>query len=511
MEKNLHTIDKLFTDGIEGQEEMPSQGVWDAIDNNLDKQNIIRIQKKYRNLKWLSLLLLLLLSTVIFYEIQTKTKNRDFNENNETGSEKKPFQGNSIINPSNKSVDHNRLKQVDNGQAGLAAIKNLIAPSGKANGNTITPVTLPALQSKPATAHKSSKSDGKPENVSEKKSLLEKSQKFTTNITIKNSVPEASIAAEAVISNLQTNAAANAYPLPYLVNTFTGTVDPEVINKQTALSSPGKKMVLPVTENKSLISMHQKTKQVKDISFSIIPFFAPQFTFNRIENDQHENRQPGSNGPRNDRETIKTAEPRGASSYMAGVITELSTGKKISFQGGIGFLYKSTAILPKKIYASPDNDGKVKYRFDCSSGYTYISPKTGAAPLVGDSATVSSSTNTLQYIGLPLAVKYNFALRKLIISPQLGTAANILVKQKIETELSNNGVKEAQTIHSIEGLKPVYFNGLAGISFEYGLGKHAAISVTPAGNFALSSINKNGVVKSYPNSFGISGGVKIKL
>jgi hypothetical protein len=38
-----------------------------------------------------------------------------------------------------------------------------------------------------------------------------------------------------------------------------------------------------------------------------------------------------------------------------------------------------------------------------------------------------------------------------------------------------------------------------------------ALSLVPSGNFALTSINKDAAVKSYPNSFGVAAGLKIKL
>src|SRR5438045_375784 len=72
MSENLHDIDKLFKDSIEGHEEMPSDKVWDAIDNNLDKTNVIQIKRKYNNLKRLAVALLLLLLGTVVYEIQSK-------------------------------------------------------------------------------------------------------------------------------------------------------------------------------------------------------------------------------------------------------------------------------------------------------------------------------------------------------------------------------------------------------------------------------------------------------
>ena len=63
MDRNLQNIEDLFRDGLEDNEEIPSVQVWDAIDNSLDKDNVVSIQKKYSSLKRVALLLLLLFST----------------------------------------------------------------------------------------------------------------------------------------------------------------------------------------------------------------------------------------------------------------------------------------------------------------------------------------------------------------------------------------------------------------------------------------------------------------
>ena len=51
MNKDLHNIDDLFKQAIEGQQEIPPANVWDKIDNELDKNKVVSIQKKYNYLK----------------------------------------------------------------------------------------------------------------------------------------------------------------------------------------------------------------------------------------------------------------------------------------------------------------------------------------------------------------------------------------------------------------------------------------------------------------------------
>ena len=82
MNKNLHDIDKLFKSALEQHEDIPSPGVWDAIDNKLDKNKVVDINKKYNQLKKIAILLFLLLSGVVFYEYNSHKSNKDIARKN---------------------------------------------------------------------------------------------------------------------------------------------------------------------------------------------------------------------------------------------------------------------------------------------------------------------------------------------------------------------------------------------------------------------------------------------
>ena len=72
MSENLHDIDDLFREPVEAYEEMPSARVWDEIDHRLDKKNIVLAKKKYNTLKLFSAALLLLLISVIVFQLVSK-------------------------------------------------------------------------------------------------------------------------------------------------------------------------------------------------------------------------------------------------------------------------------------------------------------------------------------------------------------------------------------------------------------------------------------------------------
>ena len=536
MSENLHDIDKLFRDSIEGHEEMPPDKVWDALDNNLDKSNVIQIKRKYNNLKRLAIALLLLLLGTVIYEIQSKKTGREEVVNN-SGSDKNAGDKNTTVNTTqNGSTDkvnevpEDAVKNTNSAASGNRGVNNAGKDSGADADKNAANNTIP-MQSGQKAGQKtetelSQKNNLKlkvrnpktenGENVANEnaplqqgnKSPIKKSSILKTRITIKNATAaegtndEESTAAKDKRRNNVNGTGLNE--LRALQNEAVEGVP--VVLQKTAMAKVEVKRISPEANISYTLAKNKNSKTPKPFHFNITPFYAPQFSYNRLEDDH---RDPGPQ-PRNGREQIKEDEQHEKSSAL-GVLVQLPIGKKWSLQSGITYLNKEISIEPKKIYAKLDNDGKVKYRFDCSSGYTYISPKTGNTPAVGDSVSASASSNTLQYIGVPLAVNYTFTLGKFSIVPTAGATINFLTRQRIETELVQGTSKEKQTISTIQGLKKTYFNAFTGISLEYNLNKRIALSITPASNFALSSINKDAAVKSYPNSFGVAGGIKIKF
>ena len=529
MSENLHDIDKLFKDSIDGHEDMPSEKVWDTIDNNLDKNNVIQIKRKYNNLKRLAIALLLLLLGTIVYEIQSKkTGKAELVKNGINSIPKKDSTGNTTAgktkpggegNKSNGSGDdqnkitatssNNTLMNNAGKDAGKDAEKDSLSKTiakgeqqqkititGQQKSNTKVAIKNPKMEEEETVANENAQMQ------QNNKSLIKKSSHHKTKISIKNGVAEEDIVANENngISKSPTSPATTELKAPQ-----NDKAEKIVVAQQKGIPEKiESKRNSP--DASTAIAKNKTLKSPKPFHFTVMPFYAPQYSFNRLEDDHHD---PGQQ-PGNGRDAIKKDEPHEKVSSF-GILVAVPLGKKWSLQSGITYLDKEINIEPKKIYAKLDNDGKVKYRFDCSSGYTYISPKTGTTPAVGDSISAAASTNILQYLGIPLAVNYTFSLGKFSVIPTVGTTINFLTKQKIETELIQGTSNEKQSISTIEGLKKTYFSAFTGIALEYNVNKRIALNITPSGNFALSSINKNAAVKSYPNTFGVAAGIKIKF
>ncbi|MES1223122.1 MAG: outer membrane beta-barrel protein [Bacteroidota bacterium] len=557
MNENLHDIDKLFHDSLEGHEELPSDKVWDNLDHTLDQNSSLVARKKYNNLKRLSVALLLLLIASVSYQFYNSKSHDSLvgkNKTNETeGDNKEAVTRNKAVGPEKKNTT------AANGEN--ASNINDVSPVAAAEHATLDKTTDTANSARKVISDNTSSAD---ESSVSKKEAGNSSAKNSNNIKTKgkndNRIASNSPAPVMIAAN-KNKLSANLYSdgksrhpetQPVQLNSDQQSIQSkttgkknngnDTYNKRTIISESKMDNAVIAERNLSKAALIERAddavfnfypqiqihddrnkpgielqagsskisviKKSPPFHFTVMPFFSPQFSFNRIENDDNPARSwPG--GPvHDDRNNIKKEESH-ETSYSWGVLVEIPLGKKWSLQSGVHYLNRTVTIDPKKVFAQLDTDGKIKYRFDCSSGYTYLAPKTGTTPAVGDSMFTGGGSNNLQYLGVPLIVNYTFLTGKFNIIPSVGVMANFLVKQSMEASFQSAGDKQDFT--SINGLKKTYFNTLAGIALQYNTGKHVSVVVAPTFNLALNSINQNAAVKSYPNSFGITGGIKIQF
>ncbi len=504
MSENLHDIDKLFHDAIEEHTEIPSPDVWNNLDKGLDRININTIQKKYRRLKRIAILLLLLLTTAVLYELKSKHSSKGKSESDITNSSDAPTNASQIIPSKNTAIipQPSISSTVKKDSPAIINSTNNI-PTNDPAAKIPSPSNVKRSQKpQPITALNNNKdernNEGGKEDLYKKPVTVLKSQQ-RTKINIIN---------PGLVNDPENNTAETPANAGFLNSWLSpSTIQVEKLNventrRQHDLVIKDKE---PITETASHTGTGKSSSAHigRHFHFSAGISLTRLFSSNRIEDDHKDGRH-------NDRNAIKENEQK-QTAYSLGLTLEIPFAKKWGLQSGVALLNKKTDIAPQKIYAKLDNNGQVKYQFNCSSGYSYITPKAGTAPAVGDSINISSSTNNLKYITIPLSVKYNFNIGKFSIGPIIGASVNILAKQKTETGVNNGNSFDKQTINNIEGLKHSYFNGFGGVSLDYNLTKKIAVNLTPAGNVALSSINKNSSVKSYPNALGVSAGVKIKF
>src|SRR6266404_1217777 len=245
-----------------------------------------------------------------------------------------------------------------------------------------------------------------------------------------------------------------------------------------------RKIIVIVPRNK--VVGNAESQHLKQSRFSATIFFSSDFPFYHLQNDS-----PGNRSVNN----IKNSEKPDLST-TTGIWVDYKLNDQWNLQSGVS--YSNTIILidPKTIYAENDITGTVKYRYDASSGYGYVLPSFANSPNVGDSLYAFTSTHTLRYLNIPLAVKYNLQKGKFNFFISVGISSNILLEGIIETVVENNSNNESEIMNHLHGLKKVYFSGLSSIGAEYKLNHKFSLMVSPIRRFAINSINKNAPVKS---------------
>lgn len=541
MKKNLHNIDKLFKAALDDHTEHPPESVWEAIDQHLDKNKVVDINRKYVKLKRIAVALLALLLGFGAYTLNHWTK-----INNQSPAASTVINNKENIQHNNSASSVQKLLNKEN-KTGIAETITTAKSFNKDSVKTIN--TAPAKNSDASvTATGITQSKNSSDFfIAEKKGneitdtvanrhtlLINKRKQKSSGINGSNE--------EAGLENVAASVAENKNKNKNTVTAFTEKQNKNAANlfagKENSIKNPtltpltaiypqllkaaelnnttGRKAIIPgnLPGDLTLSHNYHRKKAVKNAgSLAATIFFAPNISSNFLTDEPHERLQGGAGAPpgdHDDKERIRKGEQR-QNSYSVGVLLDYNLNKHWSLQTGLAFISKIIHINPKTIYADTDDNGQVKYRFNCSSGYTYLSSKTVANPVVGDSLQAFESTNTLHYISVPLAVKYHYYLNKIDLFATAGTAINMLTKGKIETQIGNAANKEMSISNKINGLKPSYFSGNIGLGLSYTFTRSIAISFIPSYNFALNSSTRDARVKNYPNTISLAAGIRYKL
>ena len=531
MSENLPNIDDLFRKAVEAHEDTPSATVWAHLDKNLDKKKVVFISKKYKKLKWVAAALLIFSTAMAMYTWNTRLRNKELVRQNEINKKKSVKAGasanaNNENNIGGKTVDDKaNIRSTEK----VAADKPIVDTNGT-DGTTLvnkTSIIKTKNQSKgrlpvvPGEVVKNAdekkvrhvavinrnqykeKPISKPQDLSGKNELSDKEpngvavvvrkSKVGADMDKKNESVEKNEVVETVKRYIETGTVREH-------EKNVAIAEPANINRGKALELPGENSNEIAADKIQTAYRKSSIKPFRGSKFSATIFYSPDFVSVHVDNDRHTFREE-------ERNEIKNKEKITHSSSK-GVLINYNIGNRWNIQSGLIFSTMTTDIMPKTIFARPDNRGNINYRFNCSAGYSFVNVKSGNRPASGDSIFALSSKNTLRYFTVPFALSYNFPVGRFTLQPGAGLAANFLTKSRIETEIAAQAGNEKFS-NQIEGLNSSYLNGSLSLSANYYFTKNIALNFTPVARFALSAINKNTPVKTYLNSFGLGAGLTI--
>lgn len=247
--------------------------------------------------------------------------------------------------------------------------------------------------------------------------------------------------------------------------------------------------------------LNKKQGSVNLPRFTLTPVVALQFGSNRIK----ANSGYANSGKVKEEMTRTESQP---SSIAGGILADLKISRNMTLQSGLLYTSRTIQIDPKNIIAERNPDGKVRYRFDCSAG-TYFIKKSQGYTRPGDTAMTKFSTNDLSYLNIPLGLTYHFSGSTWHAFVMAGTGLNLLTRQYLETGLKYGYYDEEDT--KVTNLKNSYVNGSLGAGIIWSPFKKISFTFSPQYQFGLSPINTNMPVKAYPRIFNIQTGMQIRL
>jgi Outer membrane protein beta-barrel domain len=449
MEKNLHDIDKLFQSFLESYEEDPAEKVWASIENDLNRADAAKYKAKYKFLLRTVASIALLLTSLLLNDI-IQIYNYDLKRNDTSINRltaKSSTQKNAIENKSNNKMSNHAYV------------------TKRVNDNLYT-----------------FKNDSLNNIESAEHIIFQGDELYNHNMVLSlDSV---------TIFNKK--------------NKFLSPEDLPSFNIAPRKRLHFSEQVL----EKNLIADGQRNKQGRRSlqlnskhDFYLIPFFSYDVVTAHLQEQYKYDNQ--------DQLAVSSRE-RPDPSYTIGLLAEYRLSKKYSLQAGISLSNSFTSIDSTVVRAMPDNAGTYRFKLATTYGLAEMR-RTGINPRSGDSIRLDDASLHLQYISVPVIIKYQIKPGNFNISGLAGVGVNRLIKEKMEVEYVSNTDNETEVVEKIEGLKKTFITFIAGGEASYNISERISIGLSPMIRYSLTPVNEGTPIKTFPVNISAAALVKIKM
>jgi hypothetical protein len=507
MDDNLQNIEDLFRAALKENEEKPSPKVWNELDKKLDKENLKKLKGKFNTLKKLSILLLFLLSiTIINNYRQSLFTGNHVKINSNAIAKLKNSQKNTIVDRrSNNSFDRKGAVLQKIGSSSQRLSKKYLkgsVTSTTEKENLSLPGKMPSRLNRLDNIFSTEKrvaSETMSTGINRRKiSDVSRNDEFSIN-EIKNQNENALLKKNSTHSSLKSTFLGNIPEIVKLNKFYISTEPVSNVQLRPGAIVMSNSRIQAGNEAKSKTGIQHQARS----EFFLNPFFSPDFAWSRLQDDNVGNQL--------DSARLLEKEEKSEFSYTLGVLTGKKISSHFTLESGLTFSNTNISLEPKFIYAQPDFNGITKYRVNTSSGYGYVLPTFSQNPAPGDSLYMYTSSETIQYLGVPLGAFYSIGINKFKVSFGAGISMNLLSRAKLEINLENGSRRESEILYNLVGTRKVYFSGFINTEAGYYLNKQIAITLRPTFKFAINSIDHNATVKSYPLTFGTQVGFRCDL
>ena len=517
MGEDLHYIDKLFYNSIESLTDKPSPRIWLNIEKELERKKAEEKKNLFPFLKKSILVLFALLLSVTLHDIL----NLQLTPGSLSEKKRDAIIQGSLPNGNTQDVSQENKNSPED-SVGLTTLNN--AGKNVDTKNSNLPVKTSADKSRQQIVSSDIKIHKHFYSSSTKQFLESGYQPKENNLKSADLVKNTH-----QLKNKNQVTAGKKLNKKQYGAIETGTEEWSKIQKVSNDKSGGDGSLYPVILHPEYVSIERKKailnptlagypfnnalpvisdsppgkndKHFLNSSIQLTIFASPEIAGYNLKNDLPAN--PGYQT--NNRYGIKGREKH-LFSFSSGILAGYTLKNNFAVQSGLIYSWTIISIDPTKIYTTKNSYGDIKFKYNLSSGYTYITPSFDARPNEGDSLYTTTAYHTLQSISIPVLLKYRFQLRRFTFNPGIGLSANIITSARIETIVEKWSAREKVNLTRLDGLNKFNLGVLITPEMQYRFSKNWGVSILPYFKYSLTPINSGNIVKTYPYNIGLGAG-----
>jgi hypothetical protein len=199
-----------------------------------------------------------------------------------------------------------------------------------------------------------------------------------------------------------------------------------------------------------------------------------------------------------------------------GISLDYQLGERLTIASG---LYLSRiGQQNESVLAYNDPDGHGMYKLASSTGSVSVNPvqftqvladqaASAKDEIPGDYVANSSFVQNLDYLEVPLVLKYRLLDKRFGINLMGGISPGILVNNRSYFEFEGQKLQTGTT----ENIQPMIYNSVLGIGVEYAISRKISVNLAPSFKYSLTPVNTSNSLGYHPYSLSWFTGVSYKL
>jgi len=288
-------------------------------------------------------------------------------------------------------------------------------------------------------------------------------------------------------------------------------VDQDKKNNEIEKMSPEMLHRLLVGDDEAFAEdINQKSNKQPSQQWSVGAQFSPVYSYRNLSGD-------GFSTPDEqvDPDYFNNTE-NGLMAYAGGISLNYGFNDRLSLASGLYLSRIGQENDDVVAYDSPDSP--YLYNLASSGGTVTINPQKFEKVMVreidntkdsvpGDYIVNGTFVQNLDYLEVPLVLKYKMLQSRFSVNLSGGLSPGILVNNRSYFSVEGEKVQTGFT----ENIKPVIYNSVMGVGIEYSISTKLSINLDPLFKYSLSPINSNSGIKYHPYSISWFTGITYKL